>query len=108
MVLYVKRGDLEPSISVVLDDAGTPVDLTVATAVRFLMTDAAGAVIVDRAMTKGNQTTDPGLVTMAWQAADTDAAGVFSGEVEVMWPGNRPQTFPGNGYLNILILADLG
>lgn len=108
MVLNVKRGDLEPSISVVLDDAGTPVDLTVATAVRFLMTDATGTVIVDRAMTKGNQTTDPGLVTMAWQSADTDTAGLHFGEVEVMWPGNRPQTFPGDGYLKILIQADLG
>lgn len=108
MVLYVKRGDLEPSVSAVLDDAGTLVDLTAATSVRFVMTSSTGVVKVNRAMTKGNQTTDPGLVTMAWQTADTDTAGTYRGEVEVTWPGSRPQTFPGDGYLNILILPDLG
>lgn len=34
-----------------------------------------------------------GVVTMLWEVGDTKRPGLISTEVEVMWPGSKPQTF---------------
>lgn len=33
------------------------------------------------------------VVAMQWEAGDTATIGRIDVEVEVMWPGNKPQTF---------------
>ena len=35
-----------------------------------------------------------GEVTYAWGTADTDTAGDFEAEVEVIWNDGKPETFP--------------
>lgn len=105
----IKRGDLLPTWRVTLYDgeavAGNEVDLSTATGVVIIgkMDDT---VIIDRrAATSANAT---GEVTMEWQAADTDTAGAILFEVEVTWPGGKPQTFPVDDYLVTTVYEDLG
>ncbi|MGI8682027.1 MAG: hypothetical protein ACR2JO_07845 [Mycobacteriales bacterium] len=82
------RGDLLPDLQITCTDNDAPVDLTTATGIRVIGVTA-GKVLFDRAVTG----TASGLVTMVWETADTAAPGRVAVEVEVTWPGVRPQTF---------------
>jgi hypothetical protein len=106
----IKRGDLLPQWKVTLFDgepvAGNEVDLSPATGVVIIAKKEDGSVLINRrAATSFNGS---GVVTMDWQAADTVAAGVLAFEVEVMWPGAKPQTFPVDDYLLTTVYEDLG
>jgi hypothetical protein len=90
-------GDLEPALTGTVLDGTTPVDLTTATAVMAHIRRSDGTT-VSRAVTLGDQTTSPGAWTMAWVTGDLAEAGGYSVEIEVMWPGARPQTFGGAGF----------
>lgn len=108
-----KVGDLEPPLEVQLLDGATAVNLSNAVGVDFVMRDrvstgaAVGVVRARGAMAVADQALRPGVVTYRWQPGDTDRAGVFSAEVRVTWPGDRPQTFPSRRYLLVELLADL-
>lgn len=86
MKLY--RNDLKPDLVVTLTDGGTPINLTTATSVRVIGVKS-GATLFNRTTTG----TSAGVVTMPWEVGDTDEAGRIYVEVEVTWPGNKPQTF---------------
>ena len=106
----IKRGDLLPQWRATLYDgeavAGNEVDLSPATAVVLIAKNEAGTVVINRrAATSYNAS---GVVTMDWQVADTATAGVLAFEVEVMWPGSKPQTFPVDDYLLTTVYEDLG
>ena len=80
-----------------------PVDLTAATAVVAHIQRPDGT-IISRAVTLGDQTTDPGTWTLAWVAAvppavaDLSVAGGYAVEIEAVWAGDRPQTFAGASF----------
>ena len=95
------RGDLKPDLTITCTDDEAPVNLTTATAIRVIGVRN-GTVVFDRAGTG----TAEGVVTMAWQAEDTATAGHIQVEAEVMWPGNKPQTFRPAGVVEIV--PDLG
>lgn len=93
-------GDLKPDYVVELSDlnadgvADPDFDLSLATEVRvvgkILLPNADSSVpLFNRAATGVNGAT----VTMFWEASDTSRVGLISTEVEVMWPGSKPQTF---------------
>lgn len=82
------RNDLKPDLELTLTDGTTPVDLTVATSVRVIGIKD-GVILINRTVTG----TAEGVVTMQWQAADTAKVGRIEVEVEVTWPGSKPQTF---------------
>jgi hypothetical protein len=107
MALELKRNDLRPHFRVSLTANGDPVDLTDATSAFFLMKQGTnGTPKVDRgAMTFVDRAT--GTVEYAWVVGDTDTAGTFNVEVEVLW-GTEPQTFPSKGYWTVTIEDDLG
>lgn len=98
----IKRGDLRPFFVTVLQDdlASTPtiVNLTTATSVVFNMgTSVAGALGATK-VSRGSATISNaagGEVTYQWGTADTNAAGDFLAEVEVIWNDGKPETFPG-------------
>lgn len=117
-------GDLEPALTgtakgkvrsdhPTLSDAEftaldpAPVDLTAATDVVAHIQRADDS-IISRDVVLGDQTTAPGSWTLAWVDTDPDAvppvvtdlfvAGGYSVEIEVTWPGGRPQTFPGASF----------
>lgn len=99
----MKRGDTAPPLKATITDGGSPVDLSVA-AVKVIGTRNGTAVFSRAATTK----TSGGIVTMAWQAADTVTAGLISVEIEVVWPDGTTQSYPPAGYLTVLVDPDLG
>lgn len=104
----IKQGDLEPPLAVVLRDGeGNPVDLSLALAVRVII-ERRNETLVDGPAVIADQTGNPGLVSRPWQTGETNTSGTYQAEFEVMWPGNRPQTFPTKGYVQIVIGKDLG
>lgn len=95
------RGDLKPDLELTLTDGkpATPVDLTGATAIRVIGRKNS-AVLFDRAPTELSGAAE-GVVVMEWQPADTAETGRVYVEVEVTWPGGKPQTFRSGSVVDI-------
>lgn len=85
-------GDLEPDLEVELSSPDDDVDVSTADSVRILG-KRRGEVIFDRAPSDTDIVGGKSVVTMEWQPGDTDEVGSIQIEVEVTWPGTRPQTF---------------
>jgi hypothetical protein len=104
----MKRNDTTPAFECTLYyPASTAVNLTTAASVRFLMTDAAtGTLKVNRLATI--VTPAAGTVRHTWQVGDTDTAGMYNIEWEVLWGDGTKQTFPDTQYLRLAIEPDLG
>lgn len=107
----IKQGDLMPPLVLTLLDGAARVDLTAAQWVRVRMSkktslppivDALATVHPDQSEDGGHR----GEVQYNWQQGDTDVAGTYLLEVEVMWPLG-PQTFPAEGYGQVKITDDL-
>ena len=90
------RHDLEPPLQVDLTrqdpetEEWVPVDLSDASSVRVIFT---GVLAKAATVSLTDEQKAAGLVEYAWVQGDTEAVGSIKVEVEVMWPGNRPQTF---------------
>lgn len=104
---HIKTGDLAPRFeSQCVDGEGNPVDLTGVTTVRFHMneTDTDGAAtsvnVIDAPAIVDDAAA--GLVAYEWAEGDTDNAGRFAVEIEVV-SGGKATTFPNdsNDYVNI-------
>lgn len=110
MAFELKRNDLRPRFRVQLTQTNPalpteqiPVDLTDAASIDFKMGD--GTTTVEGPASFVDRT--EGIVEYVWTAGDTDTAGDFNCEFEVMW-GSEPQTFPSAGYFTVRINPDLG
>lgn len=95
---YIKKNDTAPNISTQFIDAdtGLPVDLTSATGVTFRMV-LTGNEGLDTPKVNTAGTIDDavnGIVSYAWQAGDTDTAGVYSAEWRVAYTGGGQGTYP--------------
>lgn len=104
-----KRGDLEPKLIIDVWDGNSPAaNLTLVSTWRIIarMRGAAVPLFID---TTAVFTPDPsgdtsrGYLTHIWLAGQTDTPGVIELEVEAMWPGARPQSFPNSGFDTITI-----
>ncbi len=104
----IKVHDLLPVLRMVCTDAGEPVDLTNVSEVRLLLKNRTAGLKVDALMEKADQEDEPGVVTYEWQDGDTDTVGTFLGEIQVLWPGQKPMTFPAKGNFQVRINRDLG
>lgn len=103
MSLVIYTGDLEHDLEVEIGPAraGDPaVDLTAATAIRVIGTHN-GTLLFDRAPTSTVVDGDSTVVTMAFQAGDTDLIGRIRIEIEATWPVGRPQTFVPDGGVDV-------
>ena len=104
--ITIKRGDTRHAIKAVLkDSAGTPVDLTECE-VSFHMAPLGRPAIISRAAHVEDAAA--GEVWLVWAPGETDIAGVYRAEFEVVYQDGRRETFPGDGYISIQILDDLG
>lgn len=106
---YLKRGDRLPSIQATLRDAaGVAVNLsTGVTSVTFRMTKEDGSIVKSGAATAVNAA--GGIYRYDWAVGDTDVAGTYNAEFEVLWTtGAKPETYPNSGYLKVNITGDLG
>lgn len=117
MAFEIKQGDRRPVFVVVLkDDFGEAtesiVNLTTATSAFFNMRATnAGAVKVNRGSATISNAAG-GEVTYNWGTADTNTAGDFEAEVEIVWNDGKPETFPGGpsaggSYFQITITDDI-
>lgn len=103
----MKKGDRRPHYRAVLTINSLPVDLSGATAVRFIMKTSPGATPkVDSTVTVLSPAS-AGIVEYSWLPPDTNTSGSYIIEVEVDWAGEK-QTFPASGYLTLKIEDDLG
>jgi hypothetical protein len=104
--VIIKRGDTRNCIKAVLKDAsGTPVDLTDCS-VSFHMAPLNRPAVISRAAHIENAAT--GEIWLVWAPGETDIAGIFRAEFEVVYQDGRRETFPNNGYISLLIQNDLG
>ncbi len=104
MAVKIKRGDRRPGVTITCTDAGAPVDLTLASELRLIgVLD--GTKIIDRAVVGS---VDGKVVIDKWEVSDTEDPGILQLEVEAIWSDGTPQTFPGNTYLEVEIIPDLG
>lgn len=103
---YIKRGDTYPPIQATLSDAsGSAINLTGASVLFKMRLRDTGAIIVSAAATI--VTAASGIVSYAWDAADTAVAGEYLAEWEVTLSSGRIVTCPNDGYLVIKIDGDL-
>lgn len=104
--LQMKKDDLEPKYVATLRNAdGTAVDLSNATSVSLIVKQQGGAKYFKGTaafIDKPN-----GIVSYTWTSGNTDTVGSFQVEWEVIWPTNRPETFPNVGYDTLIIGASL-
>jgi hypothetical protein len=116
MTTEVKRGDLEPKLIIDISDPTETADLTGVVSWRVIgrMQGASSTLFVDTAPTV---VVDPvnkwkAAVSHTWATVEVATAGLLLLEVEAMWPGSRPQTFPsgddGPTYCQVRIVSDLG
>lgn len=103
----IKRNDRRPHWRYGLTVNGTAMDLTGATAARFIMKQGSTVKINKVPMTIVDALT--GVVEYAWADGDTDTSGTYNVEVEIDWGGAPPelQTFPNEGYFTVTITDDL-
>lgn len=103
---YIKRGDTKPDLVMLLQRSdGTYPELTNAK-VMFKMAPKNGRGLkVDRDLETDNVNH---LVRHKWQVTDTDQAGQYIAEVEVVsLLDNSKETFPSEGYITIEVTTDL-
>lgn len=113
MAFTIKQGDTAPAYVVDLqentDTTPTALDLTDATSVTFKMrlagAAASAAPVVDGDMTITTPAT--GRITYEWVTGDTDVAGTYEAEFEILWDDLTIETVPNDSYLSIIIVDDL-
>lgn len=112
----IKRGDLEPPLRVQLTERDPtssdprkrrPLDTTDAVSAKLKAISRDGSRSIDFAGTLEDPRTD-GWFTYDWQVQDTQESTWFHAEVELMWPGGRPQTIPNDGTFVIEVEDDRG
>jgi hypothetical protein len=111
----IKQNDRRPLfVAVLKDDFGevseSIVNLTTATSAFFNMRLVGGAVKVNRGTATISDAAG-GEVTYSWGTADTDTAGAYEAEVEIIWNDGKPETFPGGpaggSYFEITVTDDI-
>lgn len=111
MAFYIKQGDRRPVFVVALKDnfgevGESAVDLTTAGTAYFNMRAVSGAVKISRG-TASITDAASGEVTYSWGLTDTDTVGSYEAEVEILWNDAKPETFPNDGYWDIVIGDDI-
>lgn len=106
----LKQHDLLPEMILTLLDGDVAADLAGASSARLMVRNFSAGLIVNAAMILLQDEDDlaatKGKVKYVWVDGDTDLVGTFNAEVEVMF-GARPETFPGDGYFQVIIGNDL-
>lgn len=99
----IKRGDTWPRLVIVCTGDGTPLDLSGAQSITVY------GRLYGRPLFSKSVTGDTvGEVVVPLELADTARTGEVRVEVEVTWGPGEVQTFPGDAYLTLNIVEDLG
>ena len=104
----IAQNDDSPALEGILRDGfGSPVDLTGATVVFNMRLHPSGPVKVNRGAMGAVGNAILGRQKYSWSTSDTNTAGTYEGEVEVVFADGRVRTFPPNGYFLIKIKDDI-
>lgn len=106
MAFRIKTNDTGPVLSVTLTDAnGNGIGLAGASARFHMKAFGATSLKIDQPATITDDVN--GVVKYDWVVGDTDTAGTYYGEIEVLYGDATVETFPNNGYFTIIIKEDL-
>jgi hypothetical protein len=115
MAFKLKQNDTLPTLPfrILQPDGETPQDLTDATSITMVVrtkgAQSTAPPLFKKPCTKLTQTgADIGRGYYAWVAADTATAGAFEYELEIIWTDGGIQTVPADGYLDLVIVDDIG
>ena len=104
---FIKRNDDQPTLDVALrDDKNRPVDVTGASVVFHMRNTAddttkiSGASVTVLAASKGE-------VRYSWTTTNTNTDGNFEAEFQVTFSDGGVQTFPNDGYIDVIITEDV-
>ncbi len=112
MAFIMKQNDTRPVYDVTLFDqigeaAQAPINLVNATAVKFIMRAPGSATPkVNAAMTV--QSAADGVCRYVWVAVNTADVGTYQVEFEITWNDGGVETVPNGGYMEVVIVDDLG
>lgn len=99
--IYMKQGDLQPTLQYQLTDSDGPINLTELGVVTFRFWNITGSVAVEGAVTKTNSS--QGIVRFAWPTASTDIPGNYSAQFRVLVTASHYISIPSEGYLSLQI-----
>ena len=86
-----KVDDTEPPLTGTVTSSGTALDVTVAEAVDVHIHRPDGTVLNRPAVVTSPGT---GAWSFPWETGDLNTRGTYRVEVQITWPGGRPQTTP--------------
>jgi hypothetical protein len=96
----IKQGSTGPAIlDQLLNEDGSPVDLTGATAKFLLSSEDSGRVGGEATVVDARQ----GKVAYNWATEDTRFAGNYMGEWRITFPDGRVETYPSDDYKRIRV-----
>ena len=99
----IKQNDTLPTLTAILKDPNNNViDLTNCTVTFKMGTESAAKVTGATTITD----TTGGAVSYQWSATDTDTAGVYLGEFEVVQASGLKETYPNNEPFRVVIRQD--
>jgi hypothetical protein len=104
----MKQGDLRPNLPFQLfqADGVTPLDVSTATSVSIVVRAKGGALKFKAECDLTDAAEGEGIYD--WVEGDTDTAGAFEYEFEILWNDGSPQTVPVDKYLDLTIVDDIG
>lgn len=103
--VYVKQNDTKPDLQVTVnDDNGDAIDVSGAT-IAFHMNDSINTSKVDSA--GSIVTAASGIIKYVWQTGDLDTVGIYNAEFQITFSDSSILTTPSNGYLIIVVGAEL-
>ena len=103
----IKRHARRPYLRLVVKDQNEdPFDFTGATSVNFYMYDSLGVVKVSSTGVLESPLTS-GVLRYQWGATDTNVAGEYRAEFDVVYTGGEKLTIPVKGNLAIRVYDDL-
>jgi len=105
-MISIKQGDRRPAAPATIKRGTAIVDLTNATSVTFKLRRKSFVDLTVDAEADILSAVD-GTVEYRWAVGDTDLAGEYQAEWEVLWSDGTPETFPTMGYDLCMIYSDL-
>lgn len=109
--ITMKRDDTRPVLQRFLlqtvDGATSPIALTAASAVRFIMVHQQASNIVATGMASIVAAAS-GQVNYTWASGQTATAGEYNAEWEIQWADGGYETVPNDTYMTVEIIADIG
>jgi len=103
----IKQHDLEPPLTIYC--TGSTGDVNGVSSWKVIGKRPDGTVVfTDTAPTVTVVSATQATVSHAWVSPQTDTAGKLRCEAQATWPSTRPQTFPPEGYVIVVIDPDLG